>query len=171
MIGKSNWSLQATSYHFDSWRQILPQNLAPVQLYLTIGSIVNYNDENIGKPGYNLYMDIKTVNNFANTIWAEFCEIYPALVRFDPPAIILNNRFTRTAGQSHQDDNYIQLANKFFIKNEAAMLSIILPHELAHQADFNLFGVSNKKCGHGIKWCEIMVNYGLPANKYHSLEI
>jgi len=116
-------------------------------------------------------MDIKTLDNFVETIWGEFAETYLALVRFNPPTIILNNRFTRTAGQCHQDDNYIQLANKFFIRNEAAMLATILPHELAHQADFNLFGHSEKKCGHGAKWAEIMVNYGLPANKYHSLEI
>jgi predicted SprT family Zn-dependent metalloprotease len=116
-------------------------------------------------------MDIKTLDNFVDTMWGEFAEIYPALVRFNPPTIILNNRFTRTAGQCHQTDNYIQLANKFFIRNEAAMLSVILPHELAHQVDYNLFGDSEKKCGHGVNWEKIMLQYGLPANKYHSLEI
>ena len=51
------------------------------------------------------------------------------------------------------------------------MFAVILPHEMAHQADFNLFGDSEKNCGHGRKWCEIMVRYGLPANKYHSMEL
>ena len=51
------------------------------------------------------------------------------------------------------------------------MNSVILPHEIIHQADYNLFGEAEKSCGHGRKWCEMMVKYGLPANKYHSLEI
>jgi predicted SprT family Zn-dependent metalloprotease len=51
------------------------------------------------------------------------------------------------------------------------MMDVILPHEIIHQADFNLFGESEKICGHGEKWCEIMVNYGLPANPYHTMEI
>ena len=51
------------------------------------------------------------------------------------------------------------------------MLNVILPHEIAHQIDFNLYGFSELKCGHGKKWCETMVKLGLPANKFHSLEI
>jgi predicted SprT family Zn-dependent metalloprotease len=51
------------------------------------------------------------------------------------------------------------------------MFTIILPHEIAHQADFDLFGESEKFCGHGVKWAEIMLQLGLPANKYHDLKI
>ena len=56
-------------------------------------------------------------------------------------------------------------------KNFNYMIDVILPHEIIHQADFDLFGESEKICGHGEKWCEIMVNYGLPAEKYHNMEI
>ena len=104
-------------------------------------------------------------------IWDEFCESYPKLVWFNPPKIVLCNRLYRTAGKSYQTENRIHLANKFFTNNNAVMFSVILPHELAHQADYNLFGDSEKNCGHGKKWCESMVNYGLPANKYHSMTL
>ena len=111
------------------------------------------------------------IDRKADKIWNEFCETYSSLVRYNPPKIFLCNRLTKTAGKNYQTENRIHLAAKFFVNNQAPMMAIILPHELAHQADFNLFGLSEKNCGHGKKWCEIMVNYGLPANKYHSLEI
>ena len=106
-----------------------------------------------------------------DNIWLALIESYPKLVRFDAPKIILCNRLTRTAGKNYQEENRIHLGNKFFQRNHNAMMLEILPHEIAHQADFNLFGLSEKKCGHGKKWCKIMVQLGLPANKYHSLVI
>ena len=106
-----------------------------------------------------------------DSIWLGLIESYPKLVRFDAPKIVLCNRLTRTAGKNYQTENRIHLGNKFFQRNHNAMMLEILPHEIAHQADFNLFGLSEKNCGHGKKWAEIMVQLGLPANKYHSLEI
>jgi predicted SprT family Zn-dependent metalloprotease len=104
-------------------------------------------------------------------IWSDLIESYPKLVRFDAPKIVLCNRLTRTAGKNYQEENRIHLANKFFVRNHREMMLTILPHEIAHQADFNLFGLSEKSCGHGKKWAKIMLELGLPANKYHSLEI
>jgi predicted SprT family Zn-dependent metalloprotease len=51
------------------------------------------------------------------------------------------------------------------------MTNIILPHEIIHQADYNLFGLSEAKCGHGKKWHEIMINYGLSPDVYHSMKV
>jgi len=104
-------------------------------------------------------------------VWNEFCISFPKLVRYNPPKIVLCNRLTKCAGKNYQEENRVHLANKFFANNTATMFAVILPHELAHQADWDLFGLSEKKCGHGKKWCEIMVKYGLPANKYHSMEL
>ena len=114
---------------------------------------------------------IYTVEKATDSIWSALAESYPKLVRFDAPKIVLCNRLTRTAGKNYQTLNRIHLANKFYARNYAEMFSIILPHEIAHQADFNLFGESEKKCGHGKNWAKIMVELGLPANKYHSLTI
>ena len=116
-------------------------------------------------------MDTKKIQALAESLWEEYCEIFPRLVRFDCPTITRNNRFTRTAGCCYQPDNRIDLGSKFFAKNERAMLTVILPHELAHQIDYDLNGDSEKKCGHGKAWCDIMLKIGLPANPYHSLEI
>lgn len=116
-------------------------------------------------------MDNKTLTPYVDFCWERFIEYYPALVKFDPPKMVLCNRLTRTAGKTYQEVRKIHLANKFFARNRVEMLKIILPHELAHQVDFDLFGESEKKCGHGKKWQEIMVKFGIPANKYHSLVI
>ena len=51
------------------------------------------------------------------------------------------------------------------------MLDVILPHELVHQADYNLFGESEFKHGHGLNWIKIMQDVGLAPNRYHSLKI
>ena len=114
---------------------------------------------------------IITLEKVTDHIWAELIESYPKLVRFNPPKIVLNNRLRRTAGQCWQSENQVDLASKFFARNSVEMFSVILPHEIAHQADYNLFGKSEDKSGHGKKWAKIMVELGLPANKYHSLTI
>jgi predicted SprT family Zn-dependent metalloprotease len=116
----------------------------------------------------------KILNNQTLIIWDNLCELYPRLTRYNPPIIEINGRLYRTAGMCHQEDNIIELGYKFFVYSleyRDNMTDIILPHEIIHQADYNLFGLSERKCGHGEKWCEIMVNYGLSPNKYHSMEI
>ena len=123
-------------------------------------------------------MDKKTLQNILQRhtvmIWDTLCEMYTPLVHNNEPKIELNNRLWRTAGQCFQDENRIQLASKFFLaKTEyyKHMLNVILPHEIIHQADFNLYGNSEKKCGHGKNWVKIMVEYGLEPDIYHSMEI
>ena len=116
-------------------------------------------------------MDKKALQKYAEKLWLDYCLIFPKLVKYDCPDIILNNRFTRTAGCSYQDINIVHIASKFMPKHKPVMLSVILPHELAHQIDFNLFGESEKKCGHGKNWINVMVKLGLEPNRYHSLEI
>jgi len=111
------------------------------------------------------------LNRYAGELWIKYTKTFSGLSKFECPTIILNNRFTKTAGCNYQPLNKIELASKFFIKNQAEMLTIILPHEIAHQIDFNLYGASEKRCGHGETWNNIMVQIGLPANKYHSLVI
>ena len=120
---------------------------------------------------YNSAMDKKTLQQFAENLWLEYCLIFPKLIKYDCPDIILNNRFTRTAGCCYQELNIVHIAAKFMPKNRVAMLQVIIPHELAHQIDFNLYGESEKKCGHGKNWINVMVKLGLEPNRYHSLEI
>jgi predicted SprT family Zn-dependent metalloprotease len=122
-------------------------------------------------------MDKKTVlqilNRQAGVIWDSLCEMYPDLTKYDCPKIQLNGRLWRTAGKCFQEDNFIELGTKFFnsAKNRDIMVDVILPHEIIHQADWNLFGESEKICGHGKKWREIMVQYGLEPNPHHTMDI
>lgn len=107
-------------------------------------------------------------------VWAMLCEIRPALVKFDPPAVCLNNRLYRVAGMNYQELNRVEIATKFFIYSadfHAEMFNTILPHEIIHQADYNLYGVSELPCGHGKEWRRLMLDYGLPDNPHHEMWI
>jgi len=114
------------------------------------------------------------LNSKCESIWETLAEMHGKLVRFNPPKIVLDARLWRTAGMSHQEENLIRMGYKFFLHSEAytkEMYQVILPHEIIHQADFNLFGKSEKICGHGVNWCNLMIQYGLKPNKHHSMEI
>lgn len=127
---------------------------------------------------YNTLMDRQTilddVNRKADRVWLALCETNPALVRLDPPKVVLNNRLWRTAGRCFQEQRLVDLGSKFFLHSADyydIMLHTILPHELIHQADFDIFGDSEKKCGHGKTWCSLMVQYGLDPDPYHSMDL
>jgi predicted SprT family Zn-dependent metalloprotease len=107
-------------------------------------------------------------------IWDSLCEMYPKLCKFNPPVIRLCGRLWRTAGMCHQEDRIVQIGYKFFLHSaeyRKQMFSQILPHEIIHQADFDLFGESEKICGHGENWQKIMLEYGLKPDFYHTMEI
>lgn len=116
---------------------------------------------------------LNRVSYHTEKYWGMMCEIRPALVRFDPPKIILNGRIWATAGYATQQTREMNLSLKFMLfskKHGKLMQGVILPHELAHHADFDLNGESDKKCGHGEKWAQIMVDFGLPADKFFPWE-
>ena len=108
------------------------------------------------------------------TIWDSLCEMYPKLCKFNPPVIRLCARLYRTAGMCHQEDRIVQIGYKFFLHSaeyRKQMFTVILPHEIIHQADYDLFGESEKNHGHGVNWQKIMVQYGLKPDFYHTMEI
>ena len=108
------------------------------------------------------------------SIWDSLCELQPKLCKFNPPVITLCARLYRTAGMCHQETRIVKLGYKFFLHSneyQKQMFTVILPHEIIHQADFDLFGLSEKNCGHGKNWSNLMVQYGLKPDKYHSMEI
>ena len=107
----------------------------------------------------------------AETLWAEYCEIFPALVKFDCPKIVLNGRLTKCAGKNFTEDSIIHLGTKFFVKYSKNMLTVILPHEMAHQIDYNLNGWYAHKKHHGTPWIAVMVKIGQNPNPYHSMVI
>lgn len=117
---------------------------------------------------------LQVIDSEADRVWYRLGEAYPELRYYKRPGIILNNRFTRTAGVCYQKSARIELAYKFFVYSKEylqQMFKVILPHELAHQADYNLFGESEKRCGHGKRWKEMMLSLNLAPEKYHSMDI
>lgn len=117
---------------------------------------------------------LNATNRQADRVWGTLCELRPRLVRYNPPKIVLNGRLWRTAGRCFQDTRTVDLGVKFFEHSRSygiIMLTVIVPHELIHQADFDLYGESELKCGHGKNWRKLMLEYGLPDNPFHSMEI
>ena len=111
------------------------------------------------------------VNTARDKVFKRMSEFYPRLARFNPPEIVLSNRLTKCGGYNISEQNLIHLANKYFYNNSLEMFAVILPHEIIHQIDYNLFGIGELRCGHGRHWQMLMVQYGLPANPFHDMEI
>lgn len=128
------------------------------------------------KNPYNLHMDrnkaLTAAQHRASLIWDMMAETHPRLVRFDVPEIILCGRLTATAGMCFAESRRIKLGWKFITHSaeyRGIMFNEILPHELMHQIDFDLFGASELKCGHGKNWQMLMIQYGLKPEKYHKM--
>ena len=112
------------------------------------------------------------LNKRAAIVWEALCEIHPRLVKHDVPEVRLNGRMWRCAGQCFQETRIVTLSPKFYDAGfSTRMNKIILPHELIHQADYDLFGLSEKKCGHGKNWAMLMVQYGLEPDIFHTMNV
>ena len=112
------------------------------------------------------------VESYCRTVWAAFQSVYPDLGVL--PTVQVSGRLTRTAGRCWQRENVVEFSTKFLTHSKPCqiiMMQQIIPHELAHAADYQMFGESELRCGHGKRWREIMVGYGLPPLKYHRMEL
>lgn len=131
--------------------------------------IANFNGQHAKNGLIISYMDTKQIQDYAESLWETYCEIFPQLVQFDCPKIRINNRFTKCAGRNMTDENVVELGGKFLAQFPYEMLKVILPHEIAHQIDFNLNGWYDRKPHHGKQWQTIMQKIGLPADPYHHM--
>lgn len=104
----------------------------------------------------------------AQAAWAKLQRQHGAMVF---PSFALSNRFTRTAGHCLVLENKIVIGTKFMIQHPEIMHNVIIPHELCHQVDFNKNGFPKGNRWHGKSWQIIMIQYGLPADTYHTMEI
>lgn len=119
------------------------------------------------------FKETQKIQDHAQRVWDLFIEIYPRLVKFDCPKIVLNGRFTKSAGMCYYELNKIDISLKYYIFNETHIITDTLVHELAHQVTYNLYGGEScrKLQGHGVEWCKVMSDYGLEPNRYHTLAI
>ena len=107
---------------------------------------------------------------YCKTVWQALKSIYPELGVM--PAIVINNRLTKTAGQCFQPENVVELSGNFLLHSKAyqeKMIFQVVPHELIHAADYQLFGKSEKRCGHGSNWKIMMVRFGLDPEPFHDM--
>ena len=110
------------------------------------------------------------VNGHFNSVWDKYLRIYPRLLKFERPIIELNPRSFRTAGICYVEENRIQLSKKLLLsRHREEMLQVVLPHEVAHQVDFNFHGLPKR--WHRESWKQIMRDYGLPPNLYHDMTL
>jgi SprT protein len=107
----------------------------------------------------------KKLLEFATTTWANFKFHYRSLNTV-MPIIYFNNRLKTTAGYCYHEKREIQISRELFEEHMEEFRRIIIPHEFAHQVAFDLHGVD---CGHGPKWKEVMVKYGIPPARLHNL--
>jgi predicted SprT family Zn-dependent metalloprotease len=121
--------------------------------------------------GYNKAMTNNELQNYAEKLWESYTEVFPALVRFDCPRVELNARFKVTAGMCYVQENRVQLSTKHLAKFEHEMLTDTLPHELAHQIDYNLNGWPKNNRWHGKSWVIIMAQLGLNPSTYHEMKL
>ena len=119
---------------------------------------------------YNKPMDTK-IDSITEQTWETLCLAFPKLVRYNPPIVRMNNRIYRTAGRCFVEHSTIDLSTKLLAKHKHEMLTVILPHEIAHQADYNLNGLPKNNRWHGKTWGVIMAALDLPANPYHNMDI
>lgn len=105
----------------------------------------------------------------ANTLWKKYIKIWPKLADFKCPTVIINNRLSATGGYNRSEDNLIHLSGKFMVNNRNEMRNVTLPHELAHQIDFNLNGWAKGQRHHRNSWKMIMIDIGLLPEIYHHM--
>jgi len=114
---------------------------------------------------------IHTIEKRIHKLWGEYAEIFPKLVKHDPPSIELNDRLYKTAGFCIVEDNHIVLSSAYLGQHPRYMLLTILPHEMAHSMDYILNGWYTRKHCHASPWKNIMVAIGQAPNPYHHMEL
>jgi predicted SprT family Zn-dependent metalloprotease len=100
--------------------------------------------------------------------WMQMQVLWDKLKPYNAPKVRINNRLYRTAGLAFSEDHIVEFGSKFFNNYKTEMLCIIIPHELIHVADFIINGKDNTKLGHGPSWQRMMLEYGLPPDRYHN---
>lgn len=104
-----------------------------------------------------------TLEVIAKPIWDKYCDIYPKLKSFPMPVIRFDGRLTKTAGLCWDYKNYIQISRKLFAAEQEYFITEIIPHEIAHQVAFDLWGESEDL--HSRFWIKAMRDYGLPVKR------
>ena len=115
---------------------------------------------------------LKPVVAHCRTVWSTLRLQHAALARSPMPEIGINARLKASAGRCFPSLNLVEFGPDFLLHSTEytqLMFKVIIPHELIHQADYNLYGESEFVHGHGKNWTRLMLQYGLPADRYHPM--
>lgn len=100
----------------------------------------------------------------ARAVWQRLRALYPALTG-TCPKIVPNARLKTTAGRCFIETRVVDLSVDLLLEYPEQMLYNTLPHELAHQAAWDLF----QDPGHGKPWKSVMIRLGLPPERCHQM--
>ena len=113
-------------------------------------------------------MDQKTLLALAQktvaTTWANLVRVYPGLTE-PMPTVSLNARLKTTAGRSFYTQRKIDLSTSLFAEHPDHFVQDTIPHELCHQAAWDLF----QENGHGEPWKRVMISIGVEPNRCHHM--
>lgn len=103
----------------------------------------------------------------AHETWAILHNLYPNVLNNITPRVIFNNRLKTTAGRAflEKDPQYIDLSTELMEQYPEEFCRVIIPHELAHIAAYNVYNDH----GHRKGWKTIMNQLGLEPNPYHNM--
>jgi len=104
-------------------------------------------------------------------VWGIYCDINIQLIRFAKPSIELNGRLSKTAGRCFMQTNHIEIGTKFLIAHYDQIMTQTVPHEIAHQIDYNLNGIPAGNRWHGSSWQRIMRQLGVNPETYHDMVV
>lgn len=113
-------------------------------------------------------MDQKTLLALAQKTvgktWANLVRVYPGLT--EPcPVVALNGRLKTTAGRSFYWLRKIDLSTQLFAEYPHNFVRDTIPHELCHQAAWDLF----QEKGHGEPWKRVMIAIGVQPSRCHQM--
>jgi hypothetical protein len=106
-----------------------------------------------------------------DTVWGIYCDINKRLIGFQKPTIVLNGRLSKTAGRCFMESNHIDIGTKFLMAHYDQVMAETVPHEIAHQIDYNLYGIPAGNRWHGKTWQNIMLQLGVKPDTYHDMVV
>ena len=113
-------------------------------------------------------MDQKTLTALAQKTvvktWANLLRVYPGLTK-PMPTVALNARLKTTAGRIFYTQRKIDLSSSLFAEHPFNFVSDTIPHEVCHQAAWDLFSHH----GHGEPWQRVMIAIGVQPSRCHHM--
>ena len=102
---------------------------------------------------------------WANHWWAKYKGIYRLTKPM--PTFKLNKRLKTTAGRNFWVERVVDLSMELYQEYPQEFHQDIIPHELAHQVTYDVYGECRQ--AHGTEWKSVMSAVGLTPSTYHSM--